>query len=535
MPSTETVDYLVVGAGSSGAVIANRLSAQPDRSVLLLEAGGLDERPEIHRVDAEAVLSLLTSAWSPTIDWGYATGPEKGLNGRTVPIARGKVLGGCSSVNALMWVRGNPADYDRWSREGNPGWSFDEVLPYFKRAETYTGPGSDSPLRGVEGPVQVRALDRPSPIAQAFVAATGELGRLTPDFDYNGPKQAGSGFFYQTIRTPENERCSTAVAYLRPVLDRPNLTVLTRAQATRLVVEDGRVVGAEYVRDGVAHTVAVRREVVLSAGAFESPKLLMLSGIGPAAHLAEHGIPLVADLPGVGQNLQDHLFMPVCYQCRQEHPDGALLSEAGLFVRTDVCGEDTPCADDVSSPDLQFTFGPIKFLPPTAPEELWDGPGFTFAPIAVLPHSRGEVLLRSSNPADNAEVRANYLQDERDLDVLVQGVKLARELTRTSAFAALRGAELLPGDDIVDEADLREAIRENVTTLWHPVGTCRMGTGPLSVVDAELRVRGVAGLRVADASIMPEIVAGNTHAPSVMIGEKAADLIANAQTSGGQP
>ncbi|MFI9276209.1 GMC family oxidoreductase [Kitasatospora sp. NPDC052896] len=522
MAGSDSVDYVVVGAGSSGAVIANRLSADPERTVLLLEAGDWPDRLELADVNAGSVLSVLTSEWSPRIDWGYATEDEKELDGRSVPIARGKVVGGCSSVNALMWVRGNRADFDGWARQGNPGWSFDDLLPYFKRAESYHGGGSAD--RGTDGPIQVRALEDPSPIARAFVAATRELGLGDGEFDYNGAQQEQGGFYYQTTRTAENQRSSTATAYLRPVLDRPNLRVETRAQATRLITAGRRVVGVEYVQDGVVRSVEVTREVVLSAGAFESPKLLMLSGIGPARHLAEHGIPLVADLPGVGQNLQDHAFVPICYQATEEHPSGALISEAGLFTRT-AAAEAAGTAD--SSPDLQFTFGPIKFLPPTAPAEQWEGPGFTFAPIALLPVSRGEVRLRSQDPAATAEVRAHYLEHEGDLDVLLHGLKLARRLARSSAFDRLRGAELSPGEHVTEDADLRAFIRANASTLWHPVGTCRMGADDRSVVDAELRVHGVDGLRVADASIMPEIVAGNTNAACVMIGEKAADLIAN--------
>ncbi|WIM92818.1 GMC family oxidoreductase N-terminal domain-containing protein [Actinoplanes oblitus] len=513
--SDSYADYVVVGAGSAGCAVASRLSERGDRSVLLLEAGGWDTREEIHRVDLPSTTALWTADWAPTIDWGYRTEPEAALAGRRIPVARGRVVGGCSSINALMWVVGHPSDYDGWAADGCPGWSYEEVLPVLRRAEDYAG--GDPRYRGTGGPIQVRRHDRLTGVSEAFVAATQELG-YQPERDYNAGDQTGFGFHYQVTRDAAGRRSSAATGYLHPVLNRPNLTVQVGAQVTRMVVTGGRVSAVEYVRHGRPARVEVGGEVVLSAGAFETPKLLMLSGIGPAGHLAGHGIRCLVDLPEVGRNLQDHLFVPVCFQSRREHPPAELVSEAGLFVRT-------PAADRSGAPDLQFAFGSAKFLADGAPAGLWEGPGFTFAPVGLKPTSRGTVELAGTDPAVPATVRANYLSTDHDRQVLVEGVRLARELANTAAFADFRGPELGPGPEVTAAADLRDFLARAATTLWHPVGTCRMGGPDESVVDPRLRVHGVRGLRVADASVMPSIVAGNTNAATIMIGERAAEFI----------
>lgn len=516
MSRKRSVDYVIVGAGSSGCVVANRLSANSACTVLLLEAGQWDNRPDISRVDAMSVLALLNSDWSSQMDWGYVTEPEPGLKNRRIPVARGRVVGGCSSINALMWVRGSRFDYDSWSSFGNTGWAFNEILPYFKRAEDYDGAAST--FRGVGGPLSVRKLQDPSPIAQAFLAATQDLGYSAPDLDYNGPEQEGFGFYYQTTRTRDGRRCSTATAYLHPYRNRANMWVKAGAQATRLHLDRGRVAEVEYLQDGQLQSVIVDGEVILSCGAFETPKLLMISGIGRSKELEKHGIKCRHDLSGVGQNLQDHLFVPVCYQSSRQHPAGALISEAGLFTRT-------PHGTHCKSSDLQLAFGPVKFLPEGTPAAQWEGPGFTFAPAALHPQSRGEVTLRDSDPLSSAIVRANYLTAEADLDSLIYGVNLARELAQSSRFNNFRGDELGLGEQVKSDSEVRQFVRANATTLWHPVGTCRMGNDSNAVVNSDLQVHGVDGLRIADASIMPDIVSGNTNAACVMIGEKTAALI----------
>jgi len=512
----ETFDVVVVGAGSAGCVVARRLVDGGDCRVLLLEAGGPDDQESIHHTD----LGSMTSMWGdPAFVWPHVTAPQHGLGGRTVAIPQGRVLGGGSSVNAMMYVRGNRRDFDHWHSLGNDGWSYPEVLPYFRRAENFID-GADE-FRGVDGPLDIVHYERASDASRAFAQAAVELGYRAPGFDYNGAQQEDGPFFYQSTRSKDNQRSSTAVAYLRPVRSDPNLTVTTGALATRILLDGSTAVGVEYVVDGSVRRARAEVEVVVTAGALTTPQLLMLSGIGPVSELAEHGLTTVVDLPGVGQNLQDHLLFGVGYESRQDLPPPALLSEAGMFLNT------AP-APESASPDLQFFFGPIQFV---ADEYKVDGPGFTFAPILVQPRSRGTVTLRSGQATDLPVVDPNYLDDSADVEVLVRGIEISRDLANTRAFDGLRGRELAPGKAVTDRAGLAGYVRANASTVWHPAGTCRMGSDHDAVVDDRLRVHGVERLSVADASVMPTITCGNTNAATIMIAERAAGLIADRQNT----
>jgi choline dehydrogenase len=513
--SDGSADYVVVGAGTAGCVLAARLSADPDARVALLELGGKDSNPAIWDKSLNAMYSL----WDPkgAENWGYATVPQPGLGGRSIDIARGKVLGGSSAVNAKIYIRGNRRDFDGWARSGNQGWSYEEVLPYFKKSETYHGPGS--PYRGNDGPISIIDYQNPSVVGHAFVEAAATLGATQKYNDFNGADQEAGAGFYQSTRTPDGVRATAASAFLEPNLGRPNLQLLSQVRATRLVLENGAVRGVEYAGPDGLQTVWAEREVVLCCGAFETPKLMMLSGLGPAADLAAHGVTVVQDLPGVGRNLQDHLLLGVGYESLVPLDPPELLAEAALFMWTGT-------APDQDSPDLQYFFGPVQFV---APEYMTSGPGFTFAPILVQPQSRGTVTLASSDPADRARLDPQYLSVQEDLAVLEYGIRYARELVHTAAFDKLRGRELAPGEAVTNSSDLGDYIRKVAGTVWHPVGTCRMGADSEAVVDDRLRVHGVEGLRIADASVMPRVVNGNPNAAVMMIAEKAADLICSEQ------
>ncbi len=516
-------DYVIVGAGSAGCVLASRLSEDPNVSVLLLEAGGPDNKQEIH------IPAAFSKLFKTPFDWNYETEPQPHLKNRKLYWPRGKMLGGSSSMNAMMYIRGNRHDFDEWGELGNPGWAFADVLPYFKKAEHYERGGSD--YTGGSGPLNVAALRSMNPLTRVFMDAAVEAGLPRTD-DFNGRTQEGVS---ATLVTQKGgQRNSTAVAYLRPAMKRPNLTVQTQAQAAKVLVEGKRAVGVAYLRGGAREEARANREVILCGGAVNSPQLLLLSGIGPADHLKALGIEVVADLPGVGQNLQDHLATGVMYHCTQpitlasaeklgnilnfllfkKGPLTSNVAESAAFLKT---------RPDLMVPDIELIFAPSFFLehgfanPP--------GHGFTIGVVLLHPESKGSLTLRSTNPTDPPVIQPNYLASENDVKVMVEGLRRARQIGQAKAFDAYRGKEFMPGEEAQSDADLEEFLRTRAETLYHPVGTCKMGEDALAVVDADLRVRGVEGLRVVDASVMPTIISGHTNAPTIMIAEKAADLI----------
>ncbi|HZD95351.1 MAG TPA: choline dehydrogenase [Candidatus Sulfotelmatobacter sp.] len=518
-------DYIIIGAGSAGCVLANRLSEDPKTKVLLLEAGGRDKCKEIQ------IPLAFSKLFKGPCDWVYYTEPEAHLQNRSLYWPRGKVLGGSSSMNAMIYIRGNRADYDKWRDLGNPGWGYAEVLPYFTRSENQERGASE--YHGASGPLCVSDLRTVNPLAEAFVKAGEEAG-FPRNPDFNAETQEGFGF-YQVTQS-NGKRHSTAAAFLRPAASRPNLTVRTDAQAFGIYFEGRRAAIVSFQDGNSSRQERAEREIILCAGSIGSPQLLMLSGIGTAENLHEFSIPVVCDLPGVGKNLQDHPCTGVVFECTQpvslasaeslsnllrylcfkRGPLTSNVAEAGAFIRT---------SSSCQVPDLQYHFGVGYFVDHGF--QKFDGHAFTFGATLLHPYSRGDIRLRSSNPLDRPFIRANYLSDPRDMAVLLEGVKLSRVLAATNAFAGYRGRELHPGVEIKDDAGLRAHVARYTETLYHPAGTCKMGNDPLAVVDSELRVHGVEGLRVVDASIMPAVTGGNTNAPTIMIAEKAADLIKN--------
>ncbi|WP_346136514.1 GMC family oxidoreductase [Lentzea roselyniae] len=528
-----TFDYVIAGAGSAGCVLANRLSEGTGAPhVALLEAGGPDTAPEIR------IPFAFHELFKTEYDWNYTTTPQKELCGRELYWPRGKTLGGSSSLNAQMWIRGHRADFDGWA-ESCPGWSYDVVAPYFRRAERRAGSNADG-VYGSSGPLWISELRSPSPVTRAFLRAAEDLG-LTRSGELNQPDN--TGFFATPVTQRRGRRWSTADAYLRPALSRANLHLVTTAHVQRVLLDGTRAIGVEYRdTDGQIRRVGARREVILSAGSIGSPQLLMLSGIGDTAHLRHIGITVRCALPGVGRNLQDHLAVGVYRHCPRPvtaavGADSVLsllryylakrgkltsnIGEAVSFIRSDP---------GLSAPDLELAFAPLPYI-----DHGFGSPathGISIGAVLMLPKSSGRITLASPDAAVSPVIDPHYLEDQADLDTLIVNVRLAERLLNTNALRLYAGAPMDPYPGPVGDDELGKYIRAHSQTLYHPVGTCRMGTDDNAVVDPWLRVRGVHGLRVVDASVMPRITRGHVHAPTVMIAERAADFIRDTEAAG---
>lgn len=522
-------DYVIVGAGSAGCVLANRLTADGKHSVLLLEAGPKDTNPWIH-----VPLGYGRLFKEKAVNWMYSTEPEPGLNGRNVFQPRGKVLGGSSSINGLLYVRGQHEDYDRWRQHGNQGWGYDDVLPYFKKAESQAR-GADE-FHGTGGPLPVSDWRHADPLSTAFVEAAIETG-IPRNPDFNGATQEGAGFFQTTSRA--GRRASTAVAYLRPAKRRQNLHVATSALAERILFDGRRAAAVAYRQAGALRQARARKEILISGGAYNSPQLLQLSGVGPADLLRQHGIAVVLDAPGVGHDLQDHMQVRVITRCCQavtlndiiNHPGRKVLAglryaafrTGPLTISAGTSGAFFKTNPRLATPDIQIHF--LPFSTDKMGEKLHAFSGFTASVCQLRPESRGSLRIKSADPAAAPAIKINYLASEVDRTAVVEGLKILRKILRAPALAPFTVEEVDPGAKVASDEALLAFCRERGTTVYHPTSTCRMGNDPLAVTDQRLRVRGIEGLRVVDASVMPDLVSGNTNAPVIMIAEKASDMI----------
>ena len=521
-------DYIIVGAGSAGCVLANRLSALPSNRVLLIEAGSRDWNPWLH-----VPVGYFKTMHDPKLDWCYKTEPDSGIAGRSLQWPRGKVLGGSSALNGLLYVRGQPEDYDRWAELGNTGWSFEELLPYFKKSEDNER-GEDN-YHGVGGPQKVSDLRLRRPIAEHFIRAATEIG-IPFNHDCNGAVQEGVGYFQQTASN--GFRWSTAKGFLKPAKKRPNLRIITNAQVTRLLMKGRSVTGIEYSRGGVINSAHAATEVILSAGAINTPQILQCSGLGEPQALETAGVQTEHALPGVGKNLQDHLQIRLVFKTSEHTLNDELNNpfkklKVGLQYFLTRTGPLTLAASQVviftrsnasvDRPDIQFHMQPLSADKPG--EGVHPFSAFTSSVCQLRPHSRGEIRINSADPMEYPAIFPNYLSDHRDCQVAIDSIKVARGIAEAPSLKNLIVDEYAPGRRYQSDEELLEAARQYSQTIYHPVGTCKMGQDGLSVVDARLRVYGMENLRIADASIMPEIVSGNTNAPAIMIGEKAADMI----------
>ncbi|MBY6204418.1 choline dehydrogenase [Halomonas denitrificans] len=522
---SERYDYIIVGAGSAGCVLANRLTEDPDCRVLLLEAGPRDWNPFIHMPAGLAQLVRFKS-----VNWGYETEPEPNLNNRRLYWPRGKVLGGSSSINAMCYVRGHRTDYDDWRDLGNPGWGFTDVLPYFRRSEDQQRGASE--FHGVGGPLGVSDLSHVNDLSPVFIQAA-EQAEYFRNVDFNGPVQRGFGLYQVTQR--DGRRCSTARGYLRPVRSRPNLTVRTGALTHRVRIDGGRADGVVYSKLGRTRSARAEREVLLCGGAINSPQLLMLSGIGPAAMLERAGVGVELDRSEVGRNLQDHLDVMTLTRCSQpvtyDHLNELMVGLRYFLYREGIGTSNIAEAGgflasgrgDRPRPDIQMHFVPA-LLDDHGRNRL-PGDGYTLHACNLRPESRGHLALKSDDPRAAIVIHANYLSEPEDVEMMLECVRVSREILAQPAFRPFRAHEIHPGGDVDTRSGLLEFVRNKAESIYHPVGTCRMGADDGAVVDAELRVKGVEGLRVVDASIMPTLIGGNTNAPTIMIAEKASDLI----------